>query len=260
MHRRTIAAASGVARSNCAPRVIEGPRSLPPALPLLALPPPQPIAAAVRVTAGGAATRACLSASPHRSPLAPPRLNHAGHGLCKEHDQCLCDPNYFGADCSLRTCPYDYAFVDIPAGDLNHDGLVGGYPGEDNQYVLPSQFAGTPAIDAYELFPTDAAKGGYKAQPGEAHFYMECSGKGACNRASGECVCSTGYTGAACQRSEWAWGSRGEGVHSACLSRSCSPHPLFLSRHVPQRLQRQRPVPHAARGGGWRALAPRSGL
>ena len=29
-------------------------------------------------------------------------------------------------DCSLRVCPVGKAFVDTPAGDLNHDGTVTG--------------------------------------------------------------------------------------------------------------------------------------
>lgn len=44
--------------------------------------------------------------------------------------------------------------------------------------------------------------GGWKAQMGEAHFQMECSGKGVCDRTVGVCKCYDGYTGGACQRSE----------------------------------------------------------
>lgn len=33
-----------------------------------------------------------------------------------------------------------------------------------------------------------------------AHFYMECSNKGRCDRATGECQCFDGYDGVACQR------------------------------------------------------------
>lgn len=33
-----------------------------------------------------------------------------------------------------------------------------------------------------------------------AHFYMECSNKGTCDRATGECNCFDGYDGVACQR------------------------------------------------------------
>jgi len=33
-----------------------------------------------------------------------------------------------------------------------------------------------------------------------AHYYMECSNKGVCDRTTGECVCYDGYDGVACQR------------------------------------------------------------
>jgi len=35
----------------------------------------------------------------------------------------------------------------------------------------------------------------------DAHYYAECSGKGICDRATGQCVCFDGYTGSACKRS-----------------------------------------------------------
>jgi hypothetical protein len=51
-------------------------------------------------------------------------------------------------------------------------------------------------------------QGGWAAQTGETHFLVECSAKGACDRALGLCSCFDGYTGASCQRSEWAWRAR----------------------------------------------------
>lgn len=122
-----------------------------------------------------------------------------GHGLCKAHDQCKCEPNYFGADCSQRVCPHDYAFTDVPAGDLNHDGVRSG-----KSYVKMGLTGTGPTgtAPAYEMFPTDKATGLFEAQKDEAHFYMECSGKGDCDRSTGECKCAAGYTGSACQRSE----------------------------------------------------------
>jgi hypothetical protein len=95
-------------------------------------------------------------------------------------------------------CPYDFAFVDTPIGDLNHDGLVKG-----SSYVTPTYSLGTSNVPAYEMFPTDASQGRFQAQQDEAHFYMECSGKGDCDRKTGQCVCYVGYTGSACQRSEY---------------------------------------------------------
>ena len=75
---------------------------------------------------------------------------------------------------------------------LTHDGKIG-----EHSYVSVNGEA------QYEMFPTDANKGGFEAQTDEAHFYAECSGKGSCDRALGECKCFTGYTGSACQRSEF---------------------------------------------------------
>lgn len=36
--------------------------------------------------------------------------------------------------------------------------------------------------------------------PNSAHYYMECSNKGKCDRTTGECQCYDGYDGVACQR------------------------------------------------------------
>lgn len=49
-------------------------------------------------------------------------------------------------------------------------------------------------------------------QAGQAHYYTECSGKGQCDRATGQCTCFDGYTGHACQRSACPNGCSGNGV------------------------------------------------
>jgi hypothetical protein len=98
-----------------------------------------------------------------------------------------------GADCSLRSCPFSSAFVDTPQGDLNHDGDVSGTSDVD-----------WSTEDTWELFPASGVN--------EAHYYMECSNKGLCNRATGLCTCFSGYEGNACQRRECPNKCNGNGV------------------------------------------------
>ena len=115
------------------------------------------------------------------------------------------------------------AFVDIPRGDLNHDGVLG-YGSNPVlsyskiQWSRYMQYESWPSISKSNAadFSRDQADGidvssahsnvvgGWEAQVGEAHFQMECSGKGVCDRALGVCNCYDGYTGGACQRSECA--------------------------------------------------------
>lgn len=102
----------------------------------------------------------------------------SGNGICGANDACTCFDNYMGGDCSQRVCTYGLAFVDTPLGDLNHDGVV-----DVNSYAMSGR------SNMYE----------YEQWTG-AHAYTECSGKGMCNRDSGECECFDGFTGSACQR------------------------------------------------------------
>lgn len=74
-------------------------------------------------------------------------------------------------------------------------------------------FTYTDTDKKHDLDPTAANAGaGYLAQPGEAHFLQECSGKGICDRDSGLCSCFDGFTGAACQRGTFV------APHSALLT------------------------------------------
>eukprot|EP00644_Phytophthora_capsici_P014958 jgi/Phyca11/577365/estExt2_Genewise1.C_PHYCAscaffold_1090022 len=110
----------------------------------------------------------------------------SGNGACMAKDMCNCYKNYQGNDCMDRTCQFGYAHTDTPKGDINMD--------QDratpNWILTDSQQdpAGT-----YEFFNPDAATN-------EAHFYMECSNKGLCDRSLGTCTCFDGYEGVACQR------------------------------------------------------------
>lgn len=100
-----------------------------------------------------------------------------GHGTCQNStSSCLCydgwgaatDVTYYRApDCSLRTCPSDRAWADVPYS------------------------------------------------PTTAHFLAECSNRGVCDRASGQCKCFAGFTGTACQRNKCPNDCSGHGV---CMS------------------------------------------
>lgn len=78
-----------------------------------------------------------------------------------------------------------------------------------------------------------------------AHLEVECSGRGSCDGATGKCKCQKGYTGSACERSEW------RGYVSAAESArrlrgtSCAPSlvPSLVRSRMPERLLRPRHVP-----------------
>jgi hypothetical protein len=128
----------------------------------------------------------------------------SGHGDCGAFDQCSCYRNWQGNDCSERTCPFGHAHVDSPKGDLNMGGgeLTG--PGD----VI--------AINS-EVYPLGTTEQYPDAQANEAHFYMECSNKGLCDRKSGECDCFDGYDGTSCERASCPGGHGGD-------SEQCSGH------------------------------------
>lgn len=116
-----------------------------------------------------------------------------GHGRCTSYDMCICNRNWQAADCSERVCMFGLAHVDTPKGDLDLSGDLSG-PDKvviENNDVYPygtrEQF---PQMEDSDLQPLENS----------AHYYMECSNKGKCDRTSGECVCYDGYDGVACQR------------------------------------------------------------
>jgi hypothetical protein len=52
----------------------------------------------------------------------------------------------------------------------------------------------------------------YSSEGNTAHQQLECSGKGVCNRGTGQCKCPPGYTGDACQRRQCPKDCSGHGV------------------------------------------------
>jgi len=93
-----------------------------------------------------------------------------------------------GNDCSERTCQFGLAHVDTPKGDLDMSGAISGpdHPVVDNSATYP--------YGTTEQFPqmedTDL-----NVLTNSAHYYMECSNKGTCDRKTGDCNCYDGYDG-----------------------------------------------------------------
>ena len=93
----------------------------------------------------------------------------------------------------VGVCQFGLAHVDTPKGDLDMDGVVTSPPNivADNSFVYP--------YGTTEQFPL-MEDSDLNVLTDSAHYYMECSNKGTCDRSSGECTCYDGYDGAACQR------------------------------------------------------------
>jgi hypothetical protein len=123
----------------------------------------------------------------------------SGHGVCGANDGCVCYRNWRAADCSERTCQYGVSFVDTAQGDLDHDGII-----DSPATSVVTQWAPSNTLGTFEQYFNFAAQ--------EAHAYMECSNKGLCDRATGECVCFDGYEGSACQRTVCPNACSGHGV------------------------------------------------
>jgi len=116
-----------------------------------------------------------------------------GHGRCTAYDMCICQRNWQGNDCSQRVCQYGLAHVDTPKGDLDNSGSVtnAAVPVIENSAVYP--------YGTTEMYP-QSVDSDLKVITNSAHYYMECSNKGSCDRKKGTCKCLPGYDGAACQR------------------------------------------------------------
>jgi len=128
-----------------------------------------------------------------------------GHGKCTSYDMCICNRNWQASDCSERVCQFGLAHVDSPKGDLDMSGAISNadQPVAENSLTYPyGTTESFPAMQTSDL----------QTLTNTAHFYMECSNKGTCNRASGECECYDGYDGASCQRASCPNSCSGHGV------------------------------------------------
>lgn len=135
-----------------------------------------------------------------------------GHGKCVGYDMCICNRNWQANDCSERVCMHGLAHVDTPKGDLDMSGDV---IAPDTKVVIDNSFQfpyGTT-----EQFP-QMEDSDYGELTNSAHYYMECSNKGTCDRDSGVCECFDGYDGAACQRASCPGYPNSCSGHGVCKS------------------------------------------
>jgi hypothetical protein len=125
---------------------------------------------------------------------------------------CICSRNWQAADCSERVCQFGLAHVDTPKGDLDGSGEVTGPDHvviRDN-YVYP--------YGTTEQFP-EMEDTDFNKLDNSAHYYMECSNRGTCDRATGECNCIDGYDGGACQRASCPGYPNSCSGHGVCKSK-----------------------------------------
>lgn len=118
----------------------------------------------------------------------------SSHGKCGQFDMCTCFRNWMANDCSERACPFGLAHVDTPKGDLDSSGGALSGPGSvvaENSDLYP--------YGTTEQFPAAKDSRG-EVLTNTAHYYMECSNKGTCDRSAGLCECFPGYEGSSCQR------------------------------------------------------------
>jgi len=96
-----------------------------------------------------------------------------------------CEPGFTGSDCSQKKCPYSMAFA---TSDIKADWLY-----------TPSTAKAT-----YQTHGPEAQYGAQQVQKDTTfdnqHTYMECGGRGLCDRSTGQCKCFASFTGEGCRR------------------------------------------------------------
>lgn len=115
------------------------------------------------------------------------------HGICNAGSTCECERGFVGNDCAERLCYFGESFIDSPLGDLNADQQI------DTDQQVHFHHSNAPVGEQYDPH-YGLARDDNTAEWDEGHFYRECSNKGTCNRATGECECFPGFEGAGCTR------------------------------------------------------------
>lgn len=141
----------------------------------------------------------------------------SGHGSCGTSDVCGCYKGFFGGDCSYRYCAVGPSWTVTPIEDLMDDrysewivlNTPGGYVGH-NKYD-------TQTGSRYPIAPDDFKNTFEQLYPKRPNFnqYTECSSRGTCDYATGECKCFDGFEGRGCRRTTCPNGCSG---HGRCLS------------------------------------------
>jgi len=120
----------------------------------------------------------------------------SAHGKCGAYDQCICYRNWMANDCSERICQFGLAHVDTPKGDLDSSsGKLSGPETASSVVVNDAMYPKGTTEQYPNMVDSDDV-----VMHNSAHEYRECSNKGICDRASGDCKCFDGYHGSACQR------------------------------------------------------------
>merc|ERR1712025_1524956 len=140
----------------------------------------------------------------------------SGHGSCGTSDVCDCYKGFFGGDCSYRYCPVGPSWSVTPKEKLMDDrysqnivlSTPGGYVGH-NQFDTQNK--------NYPITQADFSATFEELYPMRPNFnmYTECSSRGTCDYATGECKCFDGFEGRGCRRTTCPNGCSG---HGRCLS------------------------------------------
>merc|ERR1712010_441490 len=140
----------------------------------------------------------------------------SGHGSCGTSDVCGCYKGFFGGDCSYRYCPVGPSWTVTPIEKLLDDRY-------SEMIVLntPGGFVGHNKFDKestkqYPIKQKDFKDTFEALYPKRPNFnqYTECSSRGTCDYATGECKCFDGFEGRGCRRTSCPNSCSG---HGRCL-------------------------------------------